>query len=138
MNPSSHLHYAPRSFQTSFRPSQNKPRSYCCRSTGWHVFQGNRDEEEPWRDLLCRMSEVRFDPATPTLSFACLFSSFLYPLDLRSSATSKYLVNLVRYVPHNEFPLCTFLTLPTKRRGCASLCPNGPCSPSSSGSVQGC
>jgi hypothetical protein len=35
-------------------------------------------------------------------------SSFLFLLDLRSSATSKYLVNLVRYAPPNELPWCTF------------------------------
>jgi hypothetical protein len=33
---------------------------------------------------------------------------FLCPLDLRSSATSKYLVNLVRYASPIELPLCAF------------------------------
>jgi hypothetical protein len=114
MNPSSRQHHAPRYFQTSFRPSQAKPRSYCCHSSRWHVFQGNRVEEEPWRDLLCGMSEVR-DRAPFT---QLLFSFFSFPLDLRSSATSKYLVNLVRYVPPIEFPLNLPLTLHIAERLC--------------------
>ena len=67
MNPSSRQHHAPRSLQTSLRPSQTEPRSYCCHSTRWHVLQGNRDEKEPWRDLLCGMSEVR-DRTSPSLT----------------------------------------------------------------------
>ena len=79
----------------------------------------------------CRRCVIKPAP----LPFTLIFSYFLCQLDLRSSATSKFLVNLVRYVPPNDSPFSPPLTLPTKRRGCASLCPNGPSSLPSSGSV---
>jgi hypothetical protein len=101
MFPTSRQHYAPRSIQTPPGPSQTRPRSHFSRPSGRHVLKGNRDEEKPRRDLLCRMSQVRGLPNPSARPFS---SSFTCMLDLRSSATSKSLVNRVRCVPPNSSP----------------------------------
>src|SRR5258707_6272160 len=71
-------------------------------------------------------------PHTPLLA---LSHALYVPTRLKIKCDKQIPCQSCQVCPTQQFLMCLHLTFPTKRRGCASLCPNGLCSLPLSGSV---